>query len=96
MLLNNKNSNEVSMTSNGGAKNERLFNLDLEDLIDDDYEQIVLSPELLNAFVTCSKNKKNYNKDTIETIFKHVIFLYNDTMQMTDKYRKINIFKENI
>lgn len=97
MLLNKKNnSNEASKASYGGTNNERLFDLDLEDLLDDECEQIVLSPELLNSFVTCSKNKKNYNKDKIETLFRHVIFLYNDTMQITDKYRKINISKENI
>ena len=65
---------------------DSLTNLKLVDLLDNEDEQIVLSKELFNAFVTASEGKKNYSDKKIYDLFKNVVFLYNDTIQSTDKF----------
>ena len=65
---------------------DSLTNLSLVDLLDDEDEQIILSKELFNAFIIASRGKKNYNDKKIYDLFKNVVFLYNDTIQSTDKF----------
>lgn len=65
---------------------DSLTNLSLVDLLDDEDEQIILSKELFNAFVIASRGKKNYSDKKIYDLFKNVVFLYNDTIQSTDKF----------
>ena len=68
---------------------DSLTNLSLVDLLDDEDEQIILSKELFNAFIIASRGKKNYNDKKIYDLFKNVVFLYNDTIQSTDKFGAI-------
>lgn len=63
---------------------EKLTNVKLVDLLDDDLDQIIISDELFNAFNMILKDKKYYSKKEVKRLFQHVIFLYNDT-QSEDK-----------
>ena len=93
-MINNCKNDGGKIPSFGGANKRNLFNLDLEDLLDDECEQIILSPELFNAFITSSKNRKNFNKDDIRKLFKYVIYLYNDTIQTTEMYGNLTYLKK--
>lgn len=93
-MINNFNNEGGKIPSDGGATKKGLFNLELSDLLDDECDQIVISPELYNAFITSSKGRKNFDKDKIYRLFKHVIYLYNDTMQITDKYGNLTYLKK--
>ena len=62
-----------------------LFNMQLNDLLDDDSSQIIVSKNLFNAFDNSSKCKKNYDETTSLSLFKYVVFLYNDTIEHTKK-----------
>lgn len=74
------------LKSMGRTAEVQLVGLEMRELIDDDYDQIIISPALLNAFISSSKNKKNFDADNIKHLFKYVVFLYNDTIQVTEKY----------
>ncbi len=78
--------NRLQSKSIGGTNNNELLNLEMRYLIDDDVNQIIMSPALFNAFKNSSKNKKNYNESSIKNLFKYVVLLYNDTIQENDKY----------
>lgn len=64
----------------------QLMDVDLEDLLDDDVNQITASSVLFNAFENSSKNKKYYDKNTIRDLYKYVVYLYNDTIEVSEKY----------
>ena len=78
--------NRLQSKSIGGTNNNELLNLEMRYLIDDDVNQIIMSPALFNAFKNSSKNKKNYNESSIKNLFNYVVLLYNDTIQENDKY----------
>lgn len=78
--------NRLQSKSIGGTNNNELLNLEMRYLIDDDVNQIIMSPALFNAFKNSSKNKKNYNESSIKNLFKYIVLLYNDTIQENDKY----------
>lgn len=63
---------------------------ELKDLIDDEEDQIVISDTLFEAFDESSKNKSNYSKRKSYKLFKHIVCLYNDTIDDT-KFRCINV-----
>lgn len=65
---------------------EQLMNIDMEDLIDDDANQITESPILLSAFKNSSKKRRYFKENKISELYKYVIYLYNDTIQVSDKY----------
>lgn len=62
-----------------------LFNFSLEDLLIDECEQIIISDELFMAFAKRSKGKKYYSKK-IYSLFKYVVYLYNDTNDWTNQF----------
>lgn len=62
-----------------------LFNFSLEDLLIDECEQIIISDELFMAFDKRSKGKKYYSKK-IYSLFKYVVYLYNDTNDWTNQF----------
>ena len=64
--------------------------LELKDLIDDEQNQIPLSYTLFEAFDNSSKTKRNYNKAKSWKFFKHIVCLYDDTIDNT-KFRCTNI-----
>lgn len=70
----------------GGVSSNKLSNLELSDLLEDECDQIIISPELFNAFVNYSKGKKNFDRKKTYSLFKYVVYLYNDTLQATSKY----------
>lgn len=84
-MINNWLNDGEKIPSLGGERS-KCFMLDLEDLIDDECDQIVLSQQLFKAFAASSKNMKNFDKDKMYMFFKHVVYLYNDTLQKSDKY----------
>ena len=84
-MINNWLNDGEKIPSLGGERS-KCFILDLEDLIDDECDQIVLSQQLFKAFAASSKNMKNFDKDKMYMFFKHVVYLYNDTLQKSDKY----------
>lgn len=63
---------------------------DLEDLIEDDVEQIVMSDTLFRAFDNSSKLKKHYDKRKSRKLFKYVVVLYNDSPDDV-KFRCFNL-----
>lgn len=62
-----------------------LFNFSLEDLLIDECEQIIISDELFMAFNKRSKGKKYYNKK-IYSLFKYVVYIYNETNDWTNQF----------
>lgn len=81
-----KNFKNRLLKSMGGTEKTQLIGLDLNELIDDDSDQIIISTALFNAFIKSSKTRKNYDADKIKHLFKYVVYLYNDTIQVTEKY----------
>lgn len=81
-----KNFKNRLLKSMGGTEETQFIGLDLKELIDDDSDQIIISTALFNAFVKSSKTRKNYDADKIKHLFKYVVYLYNDTIQVTEKY----------
>lgn len=77
----------------GGAN---VFDIQLDDLLDDDSYQIVMSKRLFNAFDNSSKNKKNYDKENSLKLFKYVVFLYNDTVEYAKKYGALTYLEKII
>lgn len=73
-----------------------LFNMQLNDLLDDDSTQIIVSKNLFNAFDNSSKCKKNYDETTSLSLFKYVVFLYNDTIEHTKKYGALTYLEKVI
>lgn len=74
------------LKSMGGTEDSKLIGLEMKELLDDDSDQIIISAALFNAFIESSKSRKNYDADNIKHLFKYVVYLYNDTMQVTEKY----------
>lgn len=72
------------MKEKNGGTHPSTF--ELKDLIDDEQDQIVLSDTLFDAFDASSKNKSNYSKRKSWKLFKHIVCLYNDTIDDT-KFR---------
>ena len=72
--------------SMGGTEETNFIGLELNELIDDDSDQIIISTTLFNAFVQSSKTRKNYDAKKIKHLFKYVVYLYNDTISVTEKY----------
>ena len=81
-----KNFKNRLLKSMGGTEEQELMGLEMKDLIDDDCDQIIISTALFKAFVQSSKTRKNYDADKIKPLFKYVVYLYNDTIQVTEKY----------
>lgn len=78
----------------GGAI--ELFSIPLNDLLDDDCTQIIVSKNLFNAFDNSSKSKKHYDKTTSLALFRYIVFLYNDTIETTKKYGALTYLKKII
>ena len=70
--------NRLQSKSIGGTNNNELLNLEMRYLIDDDVNQIIMSPALFNAFKNSSKNKKNYKK-LILKIYLNTLYCYTMT-----------------
>lgn len=66
------------------------MDFELGELIDDEVDQIIISTPLFQAFDNSSKFKLHYNKRKSRKLFKHVVYLYNDSVD-TLRYRSINI-----
>lgn len=87
--------NDGRFPSLGGTSKKGLFNLELKDLLEDECEQIVMSTELFKAFVESSKCRKNYNGEKIYSLFKYLVYLYNDTMEDTNKFGALTYLERN-